>query len=70
MPMHTYGDPVDMLSLMEVANHYKLPVVEDAAESLGSTCQGQHTGTGKNWARSVSTVTRSSPQAVAAHSDR
>ena len=45
VPMHTYGHPVDMLSLMEVANHYKLPVVEDAAESLGSTYQGQHTGT-------------------------
>lgn len=45
VPMHTYGHPVDMLSLMEVANRYKLPVVEDAAESLGSTHRGQHTGT-------------------------
>lgn len=45
VPMHTYGHPVDMLSLMEVANRYKLPVVEDAAESLGSTYRGQHTGT-------------------------
>lgn len=45
VPMHTYGHPVDMLPLMEVANRYQLPVVEDAAESLGSTYQGQHTGT-------------------------
>lgn len=45
VPMHTYGHPVEMVPLMEVANRYKLPVVEDAAESLGSTCQGQHTGT-------------------------
>lgn len=45
LPMHTYGHPVAMLSLMEVANRYELPVVEDAAESLGSTYQGQHTGT-------------------------
>lgn len=45
VPMHTYGHPVDMVSLMEVANRYGLPVVEDAAESLGSTYQGQHTGT-------------------------
>lgn len=45
VPMHTYGHPVDMVSLMEVANRYELPVVEDAAESLGSTYQGQHTGT-------------------------
>lgn len=44
VPMHTYGHPVDMPSLMEVANSYKLPVVEDAAESLGSSCEGRHTG--------------------------
>lgn len=45
VPMHTYGHPVDMVSLMEIANRYELPVVEDAAESLGSTFQGRHTGT-------------------------
>ena len=45
VPMHTYGHPVDMAPLMEVAHRYQLPVVEDAAESLGSTYQGRHTGT-------------------------
>lgn len=45
VPVHTYGHPVDMASLMEVADRYKLTVVEDAAESLGSTYQGLHTGT-------------------------
>lgn len=45
VPIHTYGHPVDMAPLMEVANRYKLPAVEDAAESLGSIYQGQHTGT-------------------------
>ena len=45
VPMHTYGHPVDMAPLMEVANSYGLPVVEDAAESLGSTYHDQHTGT-------------------------
>lgn len=45
VPVHTYGHPVDMASLMEVANRHKLTVVEDAAESLGSTYQGLHTGT-------------------------
>ena len=45
VPMHTYGHPVDMAPLMEVANRHKLAVVEDAAESLGSTYQGRHTGT-------------------------
>jgi len=45
VPMHTYGHPVEMVALMDVANRYHLPVVEDAAESLGSRYQGQHTGT-------------------------
>jgi len=45
VPMHTYGHPVDMGPLLEVANRYGLPIVEDAAESLGSSYQGQHTGT-------------------------
>ncbi|MGK7873281.1 MAG: LegC family aminotransferase [Xenococcaceae cyanobacterium] len=45
VPMHPYGHPVDLASLVDVANLYYLPVVEDAAESLGSTYQGQHTGT-------------------------
>jgi perosamine synthetase len=45
VPMHTYGHPVELALLMEVANRYKLPIVEDAAESLGSTYQNQHTGT-------------------------
>jgi perosamine synthetase len=34
-----------MASLLVVANNYNLPIVEDAAESLGSTYKGQHTGT-------------------------
>jgi perosamine synthetase len=34
-----------MQSLMELAAHYDMPVVEDAAESLGSFIDGRHTGT-------------------------
>jgi perosamine synthetase len=45
VPMHTYGHPVDMTALIELANEYNIPIVEDAAESLGSTYQGRHTGT-------------------------
>lgn len=45
IPMHTYGHPVDMDSLSEVASQFNLPIVEDAAESLGSTYNGKHTGT-------------------------
>lgn len=45
VPMHAFGHPVDMTSLLNVAEHWGLPIVEDAAESLGSYYNGQHTGT-------------------------
>jgi aminotransferase in exopolysaccharide biosynthesis len=45
VPMHVYGHPCDLVGVMEVAAEYGLPVVEDAAESLGSFVNGQHTGT-------------------------
>lgn len=44
VPMHTFGHPVDMDPLLEVSERYKLIVVEDAAESLGSYYKGIHTG--------------------------
>lgn len=45
VPMHTFGHPVDMDGLMSVAHDFKLALVEDAAESLGSYYHGEHTGT-------------------------
>jgi len=45
VPMHIFGHPVDMDGLIDLASEFKLVVVEDAAESLGSTYKGQHTGT-------------------------
>ena len=45
VPMHTFGHPVDMDGLIDLASDFKLVVVEDAAESLGSSYKGQHTGT-------------------------
>jgi perosamine synthetase len=45
VPMHAYGHPMHLDQLLEVAAHYGLPVVEDAAESLGSWYGAQHTGT-------------------------
>lgn len=45
VPMHTFGHPCDIEGLLAVAHDYRLAVVEDAAESLGSFYQGQHTGT-------------------------
>ena len=45
VPMHTFGHPSDMEGLLSVARDFNLILVEDAAESLGSFYQGQHTGT-------------------------
>jgi len=45
VPMHTFGHPVDLDRLVEVAAEWQLPVVEDAAESLGSWHRDRHTGT-------------------------
>lgn len=45
VPMHTFGHPVDLDPLLELADRFRLVVVEDAAESLGSRYKGRHTGT-------------------------
>ncbi len=45
VPMHTFGHPVDIDAMLAVARDFHLALIEDAAESLGSTVQGQHTGT-------------------------
>jgi perosamine synthetase len=45
VPMHTFGHPVDLDALLAVAHDFNLVIIEDAAESLGSTYRGQHTGT-------------------------
>jgi perosamine synthetase len=45
VPMHTFGHPVDIDGILAVAKDFHLVLVEDAAESLGSTVGGQHTGT-------------------------
>lgn len=44
VPMHTFGFPVHMDELMEVCQKWNIPIVEDAAESLGSYYKGKHTG--------------------------
>lgn len=45
VPMHTFGHPVDIDALLAVAHDFQLKLIEDAAESLGSTVSGRHTGT-------------------------
>lgn len=44
MPVHVLGNMCDISRLMQIAGKYKLPVVEDATESLGSYYQGKHSG--------------------------
>lgn len=45
VPMHTFGHPSDIEGLLSIARDFNLALVEDAAESLGSYYNGQHTGT-------------------------
>lgn len=45
VPMHTFGIPCRIQQIVEVCDHWGIPIVEDTAESLGSSVHGQHTGT-------------------------
>lgn len=44
IPVHIFGHPCDIDEILEIANEYGLKVIEDAAESLGSTYKDKHTG--------------------------
>jgi dTDP-4-amino-4,6-dideoxygalactose transaminase len=43
--VHLYGLSADMDRIMEICKKYNVPLIEDAAESLGTTYKGKHTGT-------------------------
>ena len=45
VPVHAYGMPANMEQIMSVAKKYEVPVLEDAAESLGSHINERLTGT-------------------------
>ncbi|MGV1099872.1 LegC family aminotransferase [Thiovibrio sp. JS02] len=45
VPMHTFGLPCRIEALVEICRNHNLTLVEDAAESLGSTRAGKQTGT-------------------------
>lgn len=45
LPMHTFGFPVHLEELLRICQTWGIPLVEDAAESLGSEYQGKPTGT-------------------------
>lgn len=44
VPMHTFGFPVKIDELIKVCKPWNIPIVEDAAESLGSKYKGKQTG--------------------------
>lgn len=44
MPMHVFGHPVEIDALAALCERWHIELVEDAAESLGSTYKGRHTG--------------------------
>lgn len=43
--VHLYGTPAKLDRIMEICERHHVPLIEDAAESLGSTYKGRHTGT-------------------------
>lgn len=45
VPMHTFGHPCRIDAINEICGLYNIPVLEDAAESLGSLYMGRHAGT-------------------------
>nr|WP_319395109.1 LegC family aminotransferase [uncultured Desulfobacter sp.] len=44
LPMHTYGHPCRIREIVQTADKWSIPVVEDAAEAIGSTINGRHCG--------------------------
>ena len=45
VPMHTFGHPMRVDELAAICEQWRIELVEDAAESLGSFYKGKHTGT-------------------------
>ncbi len=45
IPVHLYGNPVDMDALMKVANKHNIPVIEDCAQAHLATWNGKGAGT-------------------------
>ena len=45
IPVHLYGLPAKMEEIMSIASKYEIPVIEDAAEALGSSIDGKACGT-------------------------
>jgi aminotransferase in exopolysaccharide biosynthesis len=44
VPMHTFGIPCRVVEIQKICEEWNIPLVEDAAESIGSLYHGRHTG--------------------------
>ncbi len=48
LPVHIFGETADMMVINELAKHYHIPVIEDAACALGASHNGKKAGTWGN----------------------
>jgi UDP-2-acetamido-2-deoxy-ribo-hexuluronate aminotransferase len=44
LPVHLYGQPAEMDKIMELARHYKIKVIEDAAQAFGAVYKDKMVG--------------------------
>ncbi len=45
LPVHVFGHPAKIKEIVKIADQYNLPVIEDAAEAIGSLYNSKHCGT-------------------------
>lgn len=50
LPVHAFGEPLDMQPMMDVSRRHRIPVIEDACEAIGAECRGKRIGSHGNTA--------------------